>query len=165
MTSETTEKQMSRVVWHSLKASEVLGLLQTDLSGGLGEAEAAQRAEEYGWNELVEAKPKNPLRILWEQLTAVMVLILLAAAVVSALVGDTEDAAVIVAIVVLFSALGFVQEYRAERAMAALKKLAVPLVRVRREGQVQGKIRARSRARRCRSARSGQQGPSGLQAH
>lgn len=136
MMSEITEKRLSPVVWHSLKASEVLGLLQTDLSGGLDEAEAAQRAEEYGTNELVEAKPKNPLRILWEQVTAVMVLILLAAAVVSALVGDVEDAAVIVAIVVLFSALGFVQEYRAERAMAALKKLAVPLVRVRRDRQV-----------------------------
>jgi len=137
--SESKDQRNRRVIWHSLKAPEVFALLQTDVSSGLDEAEAAKRAEEYGSNELIEAKPKNPLRILWEQLTAVMVLILLAAALVSTLVGDVGDAAVIVAIVVLFSALGFVQEYRAERAMAALKKLAVPLVRVRRDGEVQQK--------------------------
>ncbi len=94
------------------------------------------RLSRYGPNELVERGGRSPWRILLEQLTGTLVLILIVAAVVSALVGDIKDAVAILAIVVLNAILGFVQEYRAEQAMAALKKLAVPLVRVRRAGQV-----------------------------
>ena len=94
------------------------------------------RLSRYGPNELVERGGRSPWRILLEQLTGTLVLILIVAAVVSALVGDVKDAVAILAIVVLNAILGFVQEYRAEQAMAALKKLAVPLVRVRRAGQV-----------------------------
>lgn len=75
--------------------------------------------------------------ILWEQATSTMALILTAAAVLSGVVGSFKDAITILAIVVLFALLGFVQDYRAERAIAALRRLAVPLVRVRRDGQVQ----------------------------
>lgn len=135
--SETQIEPEELIQWHTLESQDVLRLLQTDMSRGLDESEASRRTIEYGLNELIEAGAKNPGRILWEQLTAVMVLILLAAAAVSAIVGDLTDAIVILAIVVLFTLLGFVQEYRAERAMAALKKLAVPLVRVRRSAQVQ----------------------------
>ena len=135
--SATPDGQWKQVHWHTLDACEVLRYRHTDVARGLDEAEVSLRAREFGLNELVEAETKSPWRILWEQLTAIMVLILLAAAVVSALVGDVEDAAVILAIVVLFTALGFLQEYRAERAIAALKKLTVPLVRVRRDGQIQ----------------------------
>ena len=128
--------------WHALAAEEVIRQMSTDVARGLEDAEVAARAREYGSNELVETGPKNPWRIVWEQLTAVMVLILLAAALVSGAIGDFEDAIVILVVVVLFTALGFVQEYRAERAMAALKRLTVPLVRVRRATEVK-KISAR----------------------
>ena len=74
--------------------------------------------------------------ILWEQFTSTMIVILIVAAVVSALLGDYEDSIAIAAIVVLNAALGYAQEYRAERAMAALKRLSAPSVRVRREGHV-----------------------------
>ncbi|HFQ93497.1 MAG TPA: cation-translocating P-type ATPase, partial [Anaerolineae bacterium] len=79
----------------------------------------------------------SPWRILWEQLTAVMVIILIAAAIISAFIGDFKDAAAIMVIVILNAALGFSQEYRAEKAIAALKKMAVPVVKVRRDGRIQ----------------------------
>ena len=111
-------------------------LLNTDVARGLDEAEAARRLALYGANELIERGRKSPWRILWQQLTSSMVIILLVAAAVSALLGDWEDAIVILAIVVLNTVLGFNQEYRAERAIAALKQLTVPVVKVRRGGHI-----------------------------
>ena len=127
---------MNDPTWHTLDIPEVLSHLQTDATNGLDEADAARRLAEHGPNELVDRGGKNPWRILWEQLTATMVIILIVAAVLSAALGDYKDAVVILAIVVLNALLGFTQEYRAERAMAALKKLAVPSVKVRRGGHV-----------------------------
>ena len=103
---------------------------------GLDSAEASRRLAEQGPNELTESGGVSPWRILWEQFTSTMALILTAAAVVSMGIGSFRDAATILAIVCLFATLGFVQEYRAERAMRALKRLAVPTVRVRRDGAV-----------------------------
>jgi len=123
--------------WYRLSLSEVLARLQSDPERGLSRAEAERRLAEYGANELLERGLKSPWLILWEQLTALMVLILIVAAVVSAVLGDYQDAAAIGAIIVLNAALGFIQEYRAEKAILALKKMAVPRVRVRRDGHVQ----------------------------
>jgi len=122
--------------WYQLEAENALRELQTSREGGLDTSEAEARLKKHGTNELVERGGRSPWRILWEQLTATMVLILIAAAVVSGFLGKWQEAVAILAIVILFALLGFVQEYRAERAMAALKKLAVPLVRVRRDGAV-----------------------------
>ena len=103
-------------------------------------ASAARRPSsgsvEYGPNELAEAGVKSPWRILAEQFTSLLIIILIIAAVVSAFLGDYEDAIVIMAIVVLNGALGFRQEYKAEKTMSALRKLAAPMVRVRRAGEV-----------------------------
>ncbi|MCS7220676.1 MAG: cation-translocating P-type ATPase [Anaerolineae bacterium] len=122
--------------WHRLEIAEVLALLKTEPERGLTQTEAQRRLAEYGPNELVERGLKSPWLILWEQLTAVMVMLLIIAAVISAALGDYKDTAAILAIVVLNAILGFTQEYRAEKAMAALKKLAVPTVKVRRDGHV-----------------------------
>ena len=122
--------------WYLLEPAEAAARLEVAPDQGLSADEAAARLSRYGPNELVERGGRSPWRILLEQLTGTLVLILIVAAVVSALVGDIKDAVAILAIVVLNAILGFVQEYRAEQAMAALKKLAVPLVRVRRGGQV-----------------------------
>ena len=122
--------------WYQLSAEKVLQTLNTHAADGLSEAEVARRLEQVGPNELKEQGLKNPWQILWEQLSETMVIILAVAAVISAFLGDYEDAAVILAIVILNAALGFRQEYKAEQAMAALKKLAVPTVKVRREGHV-----------------------------
>ncbi len=121
--------------WHTQPTTEVLSTLQARPEG-LSQAEAERRLAQHGPNELVERGLISPWRILWEQLTAVMVVILIAAAVISLLLGDLKDAIAILAIVVLNAILGFTQEYRAEKAMAALKQLAVPTVKVRRDGQV-----------------------------
>ncbi len=121
--------------WHNQTTDEALAALHSH-SGGLSAAEAAQRLAAHGPNELVERGGRSPWRIVWEQLTSTMVLILIAATVVSALLGDEKDAVAIGAIVVLFALMGFIQEYRAERAIAALKRLAVPAVRVMRAGEL-----------------------------
>jgi P-type Ca2+ transporter type 2C len=117
-------------------SAAVLRELDVQPEFGLTADEAARRLKEYGTNELVERGIKNPWLILWEQLTSSVVVVLMLAAVVSALLNDYKDALAIVAIIILNAALGFSQEYRAEKAIAALKKLAVPSVRVRRDAQV-----------------------------
>ena len=121
--------------WHRIDAADVVKRLGTDASAGLAESEAARRFEESGPNEIAERERRSAWKILWEQLTATMVVVLIIAAAVSGLLGSFKDTAAIGAIVVLFALLGFIQEFRAERAMAALKKLAVPIVRVVRGGQ------------------------------
>ncbi len=122
--------------WHQTSTADVLKQLNTTVEHGLTQGEAEQRLEQAGLNELVDRGTKAPWKILVEQFTSVMVLILIAAAVIALVVGDLKDAVAILAIVVLFGALGFTQEYRAERAMAALRQMAVPNVRVRRDGEV-----------------------------
>ncbi len=122
--------------WHTLDSSAVCSQLSVDAARGLDSAEASRRLAEQGPNELTESGGVSPWRILWEQFTSTMALILTGAAAVSMGIGSFRDAATILAIVCLFATLGFVQEYRAERAMRALKRLAVPTVRVRRDGAV-----------------------------
>jgi Ca2+-transporting ATPase len=128
--------------WHLMEGTETLFILESRPGQGLTQAEAKRRLAKHGPNELIERGVTSPWRILWEQLTAVMVIILIVAAVVSAFLGDYKDALAIMIIVVLNAVLGFTQEYRAEKAMAALKRLAVPTVKVRRDDKVR-KITAR----------------------
>jgi Ca2+-transporting ATPase len=118
--------------WYQLEANQVIEKLQTDPKNGLTEEEAKKRLEKYGLNELVEKGGRSPLLILWDQMKDLMVVVLLVAAVVSFLLGENSDAIIILAIVILNAAIGFSQEYRAEQAIAALKKLSVPNVQVRR---------------------------------
>jgi magnesium-transporting ATPase (P-type) len=121
--------------WHRRNVAGTLFILGSEGSGLSAEAPRA-RLSQYGPNELVEKGVKSPLAILWEQFTNVMVRILIAAAGLSLFLGKFLEAGAILAIVVLFAILGFLQEYRAERAIAALKKLAVPNVRTYRSGRL-----------------------------
>lgn len=123
--------------WYQLDPQEALTELNTDIESGLSSNEAARRLEQYGPNELIERGAKSPWLILWEQFTGIMIVILIIAAGISVLLGEYTDAIVILIIVVLNAVLGFTQEYRAEQAMAALKKMAVPHVRARRDGHLQ----------------------------
>lgn len=122
--------------WYQLKIEDTLKELGTDAARGLNASEAMLRLTRHGPNELIDRGQKSPWAILWEQMTALMVVILIVAAIVSGVLGDWKDTIAILTIVVLNAILGFSQEYRAEKAMAALKRMSTPLVRVRRDGQV-----------------------------
>jgi Ca2+-transporting ATPase len=119
--------------WHEMTIEAVVEALRTS-GQGLTSAEARDRLVRYGRNLLAEAKRRSPFRMFVAQFGDFMILVLLAAAVISGLIGETTDAAAIIAIVVLNAAIGFVQEYRAERAMAALKAMAAPNATVLRDG-------------------------------
>ena len=121
-------------IWFQTTAADALHLLGTT-DGGLTAAEATARLAQYGPNELVERSGRSPWSILLEQFTNILTLLLIAASLVSAFLGDWIEAVVILIIVILNGVLGFTQEYRAEQSMAALKKMSVPTVRVRRGGR------------------------------
>jgi len=125
-----------QVIWHVLDTETVLQRLEVDVNSGLSTLQINERLTQYGENELIEKGLTSPLTILWEQLTNPLVLLLIFAAALSALLGKIDSFIAISAIVILNAILGVVQEYRAEQAMAALRKMAAPLVRVRRGGQV-----------------------------
>ena len=120
--------------FHAMSAEEALELLGTG-SQGLSWAEAAARLAEHGPNQLTEARKISPLVIFFRQFASLLMLILLAAIVISYLSGEILDAAVILVILLACGVLGFVQEYRAERAAAALARLAAPTATVIREGR------------------------------
>jgi Ca2+-transporting ATPase len=121
--------------WPTLSAAEAVRLADSAIDG-LSAAEAAARLARDGRNELRSRPGRSRWAILAEQFRAPLVLVLMAAAVLAGAIGEVIDAAVILMIVGLNAAIGYSQEYRAERAMAALKQLAVPSVRVRRGGTV-----------------------------
>ncbi|GAB4513872.1 MAG: cation-translocating P-type ATPase [Sulfuricaulis sp.] len=106
-----------------------------DSHAGLSQDEARRRQEQYGTNEIHEGRRRGLLAMLLGQFTDFMILVLIAAAIVSGLIGDLVDTLAIVAIVLLNAVIGFVQEYRAERAIAALRQMAALTAHVVRGGQ------------------------------
>lgn len=125
--------------WYQKSGEDIIKELGSDLNSGLSDARVISLREKFGLNELVERGIKSPWKILLEQLTGIMIIILLVSASISILLHEYTDAFVILIIVVLNAALGFSQEYKAERAMAALKRMTVPIVKVRRDGHLQEK--------------------------
>jgi Ca2+-transporting ATPase len=121
--------------FHLLAISEIQRLFTTS-EHGLPSAEIEERQKQYGKNELIEKKRVSVLVLLLRQFKDVMVIILLLAAVISLAVGDFKDAIVILIIVLLNAIIGFVQEYRAEKALEALKKMSSLTATVRRGGAI-----------------------------
>lgn len=119
--------------WHVISVEDALARTGSQASG-ISTAEAEKRLERFGTNELVDRGGKPAWKILWEQFTSVMVLILIAATFLSLILGKFLEAGAIGGIVLMFALLGFYQEYRAEKAIAALRQMTVPTVRVRRDG-------------------------------
>ena len=120
---------------HLLPFETVFAALRSS-SDGLSAAEAAARLRAHGPNELKEAISRPAWKMLVAQFVEPMILILVAAALLSFFLGDLTEGVAILAIVLLFGVLGFIQEYRAEKAMAALKQMSCPVVRVRRGGSL-----------------------------
>jgi Ca2+-transporting ATPase len=124
---------MQNSTWHTLPENEVYATLNTS-PNGLGAADAARRLEENGPNELQAAKRTSAFEILLEQFKNVLILILLGATVISLFLGHGIES-VVIAIIVLFAVLlGFVQEYRAEKAIEALRQMAAPTATALRDG-------------------------------
>ena len=120
--------------WHTLSIDEVAASLEIDLQQGLSTEEARRRLAEVGPNELAERPRPGFWRILFNQFNNFLVWILIAASLISLALGEIEEAAAIIAIVILNAVLGAIQERRAEEALAALRKMAAPDARVLRDG-------------------------------
>jgi P-type Ca2+ transporter type 2C len=123
--------------WHEQTLDTLLAELATDSTSGLTTAEAARRLDQDGRNELRKTEGTSALAILAGQFRSVVIWVLIGGAAVSAALGDTFDSLAIVAIVVLNAVIGFLQEYRAERAVAALARMTAPRARVVRDGRAQ----------------------------
>ncbi len=118
--------------WHRLSAEEVFARLSTRTTG-LSTADAKNRLLQYGNNQIADAERRTWPTLLASQLKSSLIILLLAAVIISFILGETTDAVAIVAIIALNTALGFWQDYSAEKSLAELKKLSVPEVNVRRD--------------------------------
>ncbi len=122
--------------WHNKSIEEIANRLNTNLKTGISEKEAEDRISKYGLNELEEKKGRTPFKIFISQFNDFMIWILIAAAFISGIIiKEITDAIVILAILILNAVLGFVQEFRAEKALLALKEIASPGALVIREGR------------------------------
>jgi Ca2+-transporting ATPase len=131
MTAPSTE---TITPWWAQSVDATADVLKTDPAQGLPAEEASRRLADFGPNELEAEPTRSPWLLFLGQFANTMIVVLLIAAVVTIVVGEPQDAAVIIAIVVLNAVIGFVQEYRAEQAMAALQSMAAPSAKVVRSG-------------------------------
>ena len=120
--------------WHAKTPAQTAEALGADAGAGLSSAEAASRLGKYGHNRLAAKKGKSLFVRIVEQFQDFLIYILLAAAVVSILLGEASDAIIILMVVVINAVVGVVQESRAEKALEALKKLSAPRAIVIRDG-------------------------------
>lgn len=126
---------MSQLFWHQMNKEELIETLGSSEKSGLSIDAVNERLAEHGANELAETKKLSPLTIFLNQFKDFMVLVLMGATLISGLLGEYLDAITILAILVLNAVLGFVQEFRAERSLIALKELSAPTAKVIREGK------------------------------
>lgn len=121
--------------WWHFDAGRIEEILKTDVKRGLSQEEAQKRLSEYGPNRLREKRGPSALSIFFEQFRDLVIWILIIAAVISGFLKEWVDALAIIAIVILNAVLGFIQEYRAEKSLAALKKLSSPNSKVIRDSR------------------------------
>jgi len=120
--------------WHAIEVEETLHALNTKETG-LSQEEAQKRLQEFGPNKLKKEKGKSPIKLFVEQFADILIIILLIATGLSIYLGELIDAIVIIAIVMACAILGFVEEYRSEKALEALKKMTAPTAIVLRDGK------------------------------
>ena len=122
--------------WWQLDVAQLAEVLQTDCASGLSEEEAGRRLKEHGLNQLPEAKGTALVVLIWRQFSSVIVWLLIVATVVAGSLGHWIDTAAILLIIVLNAVIGFVQEFKAERSMVALRRLEAPSSKVLRGGRL-----------------------------
>jgi Ca2+-transporting ATPase len=120
--------------WHALEIEETMKQLEAKETG-LSQEEAQKRLQQYGPNELQKEKRSSPIKMFLEQFTDILIIILLIATALSVAIGEIIDAIVILAIVLATAILGFVEEFRSEKAVEALKKMTAPTAMVLRDGR------------------------------
>ena len=121
--------------WHLLPISEITQLLNSTPSG-IDPVVAAERLREQGKNQIEDTKKKSVIKMILSQFSDFMILILVAAAIISGVIGDVTDTIIILAIVIINATVGFIQEYRAEKAMEALKNMAANHAHILRVGKM-----------------------------
>jgi len=126
---------MSPFLWHNIDAEQAISRLEVSASG-LSESEALARRAKYGPNSIPEKRSRNLLVMLLSQFTDFMIVVLLIAALISGLIGEPQDTIAILVIILLNAIIGTVQEFRAERAVAALRKMAAPEAHVLRDDRL-----------------------------
>lgn len=135
ISTPTIAAKLKNIAWHNQSAEDVLTHLDSSATG-LSAQEAVQRLAADGANEIKEGKRISPVQIFLGQFKSILIWILIAAGVISGVLGEMVDAIAILAIVVLNAVIGFYQEFNAEKSIAALKKMTAPQAKVRRDGQV-----------------------------
>jgi len=128
---------MNSHAWHSMDMDAVLQALDSEPHRGLAPEEVRSRLRQYGPNELTQEEKASAWDIFFAQFKNILIIILIVATILSAVVGEYVDAGIIFVIIVFCAVLGFVQEYRAERALEALKGMLAPTITVLRGGQEQ----------------------------
>lgn len=123
--------------WWMQSEEEISRTLNTDLQRGLSNSEAQKRLQDFGNNELPQRQKVSALHLFFDQFTSFIVWILIAAAVIAGSLSEWIDALAIIVIVILNAILGFFQEYKAERSLAALRKMVAPFSKVIRDGRLQ----------------------------
>jgi Ca2+-transporting ATPase len=121
--------------WHEMRSEEVMNSINTDVDSGLTSKEVQKREQKFGFNELKEADRPSAILVFLSQFKDFMVLVLLAATLISGLLGEYIDAIAIIAIVIVNGVLGFFQERKAEKSLEALKELSAPQVMALRDGE------------------------------
>ncbi len=143
---ETTP--LNQILWHTQSIQETITILKTDIETGLNSEEISSRLEKYGNNEIIETGGRNSWEILLDQFKNIMLLMLIAVAIISGVLDFLDlqsgnnskggipfkDTIAIMSIVIINGFLGYTQESRAEKALAALKRLSSPQVKVIRDG-------------------------------
>ena len=127
---------MQQTNWHDKSVEQAAQQVQADLTDGLSQAQAQERIQRDGYNELTQKKGKTTFQLFIEQLKDFMIIVLLIAAAISGVMGEVIDACVILFIVLLNAVIGVAQQKKAEQSLAALKSMSTPHAKVLRDGQV-----------------------------
>ena len=120
--------------YYNYEKEKILNEFETQ-KNGISSKEAVKRLEKYGKNEIQEGEKKSVLKIFLEQYTDFLVIILIAAAVISAFLGDIESSAVIFVVITMNAILGTVQQIKADKSLESLKALSSPIAKVIRDGE------------------------------